>query len=426
MRARSLLFTGIVLLVELASMPATAEVRITIPKRSKATPVQKLNQDGVKAVEKQHYDKAKSLFYKAYLLDPNDPFTLNNLGYIAEIEGQLERAQRFYALAAEQKSEATIATASSESLKGKTVAEVAGRTDDLQLQVNQLNLEAISLLLKDRAPEADVLLMKALKLDSSNPFTLNNMGFAKEKEGELEQALDFYMKSASLRSEEPVVVAVDKDTRGEPISKAAENNASKLRRVMRNEQSAEARIARLNLRGVSAINRNEPKAARQYFEQAYKLDPRNAFTLNNMGYLAEMEGDRETADFYYAQAQEAQGGNARVDVSTRAGAEGKPLRNMAEVSGQQVQLRIEAERQARTLQGGPVLLRNRNGSVVVEPERPAAPAQQPGPERLPSLDQPSATPAPPGGLLMPLPDDEQPEVQSNPPQEAQPAPEQNK
>jgi len=60
-------------------------LRISMPKRSKPTPVQALNRDGVKAVEKRDYAKAKKLFYKAYLLDPDDPFTLNNLGYIAEL-----------------------------------------------------------------------------------------------------------------------------------------------------------------------------------------------------------------------------------------------------------------------------------------------------------------------------------------------------
>jgi len=40
-------------------------LRISIPKRSKPTPVQALNRDGVKAVEKHDYAKAKKLFYKA-------------------------------------------------------------------------------------------------------------------------------------------------------------------------------------------------------------------------------------------------------------------------------------------------------------------------------------------------------------------------
>src|SRR5881275_1065441 len=94
-------------------------LRISIPKRSKPTPVQALNRDGVKAVEKHDYAKAKKLFYKAYLLDPDDPFTLNNLGYIAELEGDVDRAQRFYELAGEQNSEAVVDKASSEQAKGR-------------------------------------------------------------------------------------------------------------------------------------------------------------------------------------------------------------------------------------------------------------------------------------------------------------------
>src|SRR5215471_4014796 len=75
---------------------AAKDVRISLPKKSKPTPAQKLNQEGVKELEKHNYKQAKKLFYKAYLLDPDDPFTLNNLGYIAELDGQVDRAQRYY------------------------------------------------------------------------------------------------------------------------------------------------------------------------------------------------------------------------------------------------------------------------------------------------------------------------------------------
>src|SRR5579859_6652119 len=93
--------------------PARAgDLKINIPKRSKLTPVQRLNREGVEAVRKHNYKKAEKLFYKAYLFDPDDPFTLNNLGYISELQGQLDRAQRFYALAAEQSSEAIVDQAS--------------------------------------------------------------------------------------------------------------------------------------------------------------------------------------------------------------------------------------------------------------------------------------------------------------------------
>ena len=54
-------------------------------------------------------------------------------------------------------------------------------------------------------------------------------------------------------------------------------------------------VAELNLRGVSAINRNDLHTADADFRKAYALDPSNAFTLNNVGYVAELEGDQETA-----------------------------------------------------------------------------------------------------------------------------------
>jgi len=84
-----------------APLARAGDLRITLPRRSKLTPVQRLNREGVEAVQKRHYDKAEALFYKAYLFDPSDPFTLNNLGYISELQGQLDRAQNFYKLAAE-------------------------------------------------------------------------------------------------------------------------------------------------------------------------------------------------------------------------------------------------------------------------------------------------------------------------------------
>ena len=64
----------------LVSPACARDLRINIPKRSDATPVQKLNRDGVKEIQKHHLEKAERIFYKAYLMDPDDPFTLNNLG----------------------------------------------------------------------------------------------------------------------------------------------------------------------------------------------------------------------------------------------------------------------------------------------------------------------------------------------------------
>src|SRR6202158_6003370 len=105
------------------------DLKITIPQRSHLTPIQRLNREGVEAVRKRNYEKAESLFYKAYLLDPDDPFTLNNLGYIAELQGQIDRAQACYKLAAEQTTAAVVYRASSSKLEGRTMKEALAPPD---------------------------------------------------------------------------------------------------------------------------------------------------------------------------------------------------------------------------------------------------------------------------------------------------------
>src|SRR5712691_7995089 len=155
------------------------DLRITLPKRSNPTPVQALNQQGVNEVRKHHLEKAEKLFYRAYLIDPDDPFTLNNLGYISELEGNVERAQRYYELAAkENNSETVIAEASTRKLEGHKLSEVTNSYGNLELRINRGNILAMGLLEQGRNQEAEDVLRETLKLDPRNPFTLNNLGFA--------------------------------------------------------------------------------------------------------------------------------------------------------------------------------------------------------------------------------------------------------
>src|SRR5882724_5751246 len=101
------------------SVALAGDLRIPLPKGSKTTPVQELNRQGVEALHKNQFAKAQGLFYKAYLYDPDDPFTLNNLGYVSELEGQVDRASRFYALAGQGASSAVIDRASTKAVEGK-------------------------------------------------------------------------------------------------------------------------------------------------------------------------------------------------------------------------------------------------------------------------------------------------------------------
>ena len=133
---------------------ASDSLKITIPRRSELTPVQRLNREGVDAVKKHQYEKAEALFYKAYLYDPADPFTLNNLAYISELEGEADSARKFYALASEQGSNANIDRSNAKRMEGKPMRYAFESVQDIPMRVNRMNVDARGLLSEDRGFEA--------------------------------------------------------------------------------------------------------------------------------------------------------------------------------------------------------------------------------------------------------------------------------
>jgi Flp pilus assembly protein TadD len=350
-----------------------ADLRITMPKRATTTPVQQLNREGVEAINKHHVDKAKKLFYQAYLLDPNDPFTLNNLGYISELEGSSDRAQKFYALAREQSYSAVVDRSSKSGLRGKTVVQ-AEVILDRDMQVNRANLEAMQLLQKNQVLDAEEQLQNALKVDPKNPFTLNNLGLIREKEGDLQGALSSYQAASSRKSKEPAIITPDRALRGHPITEVSERNAQRIKRRLPEQDKIEYKTARLNFLGVSAINHNDLVTARHDFEQAVELDSKDGFALNNMGYLSEMDGDQETADVYYQKAQTAERSGAHVTAATRRDVLGKKLERLAQDNDKKVNTVIDAERVERRGHHGPIQLERRDNTPVIEPA-PATPTQ---------------------------------------------------
>jgi Flp pilus assembly protein TadD len=375
---RASLILTVAMLSFVTKQVRAGDLKITIPKRTQYTPVQRLNRAGVEAVRKHDYEKAKVLFFKAYLYDPDDPFTLNNLGYVAELDGQLERAQRFYNLAAQQNTEAMIDAASTREAKGKSFREEISGVHDREVQINRANVRAVQLLSEGRAMEADLVLEGALSLDTRNPFTLNNMGVAKEMEGELTQSLTYYNNAAASHSEEPVMVTLNNSWRGKPVSKMASDSAKVVLERLRHPGSPEARAAEYNLRGVSAINRNDWRDAEQYFRQAYSLDPYNAFSINNMGYLSEMQGDGETAQMFYERARTAAGAGARVGVATDASARGLRLFQVSNENDAKVDQRLSQQAELKRRQGGPIQLKRRDGTPVTPPHlvpRPPGPGE---------------------------------------------------
>lgn len=359
------------------TVPVTqaSDIHITIPRRSELTPVQKLNRRGVEEVQKHQYDKAEATFYKAYLFDPSDPFTLNNLGYVSELQGQLERAQAFYKLAAEQGCGAIIDRSDVKDLRGKPMMYALDTMQNLPMRVNRLNIRGLELLSQDRGFQAEDVLEQALKLDPNNVFTLNNLGVANEAVGDYQDALRYYDAAAGSRSTDPVVVTLRPKWRGKPVSEMAAQSAQALRKKMRNIDMSRERAVMLELRGVSEVNENNWDAAKKDFLDAYRINPYSAFTLNNLGYVAEKDGDLETAQFFYARARRAGDADARVGLATQSLAQGQRLNTVASDSVRNVDGELQSYTQERREEQGPVQLIPRYGSDTGNQPQPKS--QQP-------------------------------------------------
>lgn len=371
---------------------AAQDLKITIPRHSELTPVQRLNRDGVEAIRKNDYEKAEALFYKAYLYDPTDPFTLNNLGYIAELNGQLDRAQQFYKLASEQGTDAFVSLSNEKTLQGHRMSYALDTIKDIPMRVNRMNFDAMTLMSQNRYWEAETLLQQARRLNPQNIYTLNNLGVASESIGDYQDALSYYYAAANTHSKEPVVVTVASSWRGKPISEMAADNYKRLQARMKTLNSNEAQAALLAARGVYALNQNDWQTARKDFLDAYKLNPYSAFSLNNAGYVAERDGDTETAQFFYQRARSADDANAKVGLATRQLAQGSALEAVAGWNDQETEQKIQEQHELKLQQKGPIELLHRNGTPVVnsKPQAPPPPADQPppvSPNTVPQIPQ---------------------------------------
>jgi Flp pilus assembly protein TadD len=350
------------------------DVRVPLPKSSRVTPVQQLNREGVKELKRGHIKKAKARFVKAYLLDPDDPFTLNNLGYIAELEGDVDRALKFYQLAANTSTEAVIDDASRKGLKGQPVNMAFQSSQSSEYPGNKANFQAMTLLEKGRVFEAETVLKNAIRTDPNNPFLLDSLGYVMESEGDLQSALQYYSASANQHSDERVLLTPLKKWRGKTISEIAAHNAELIQEALSKGEDIDSQVARLNLRGVSALNHNDGTDAQKFFFDAYRLDPQNAFTLNNMGYVDELNGDRETAEMYYEAARTAREANQRVTYATRADAEGRKVGPLAESNQGAVDSTLKAIQQTKRRTRRPIQLTLRETGA---PAPLTQPKQQP-------------------------------------------------
>ena len=391
------------------------DLHLPLPRKSPETPVQQLNREGVKELKRGHANKAKERFVKAYLLDPDDPFTLNNLGYIAELEGDADRALKYYELAATTPTDAVIDEASIAGLKGQPVSAALQSSEISAYQRNRANFQAMALLEKGRTFEAESILKKAIQSDPNNPFLLDSLGYVMESEGDLQGALHYYTEAAELHSNERVVLTPRRRWRGRSISEIAESNAALVREALAKGEDTDSQVARLNLRGVAALNHNDTTDAQKYFSDAYRLDPSNAFTLNNIGYMAELVGDRETAEMYYDAARTALETNEKVTYATRPDAEGRRMTNLAGTNEDDVDATLKAIQARKRGDRHPIQLMLRDGSVAPVATQPSQQEQQPHEVPTPPLPRPQlperdTTPRQqqPSPGVQPLPSDQSP------------------
>jgi Flp pilus assembly protein TadD len=391
--ATSIAIAGL-LSMELLVAPSSVlagDVKIPIPQRGLSTPTQKLNREGVSELKHGHREKAKRLFYKAYLLDPQDPFTLNNLGYIAELDGDANRALRYYALAAQQHTDAIIDQSSETALKGKPLEAAFEQVQNSNQEVSKINERAVVLLQDGRIFEARNLLRSSLQQHPQNPFLLNNLGYAMESVGDLEGALKSYSAAASLHSTERIVLTPRVKWRGKPVSEIAADNAVAVSQQISHGEGDEAATARLNLRGVAALNDNNPAAARGFFLQAYQKDSQNAFTLNNLGYVSELDGDWESAESFYEAARTGRDANDKVSYSTRPQVEGEKIDSLANDNQSDVNSTMKAMQQTRRREQKPIeLMRRGAGSAENQQDVKPVPPVGVEPPALPKLPPPNS------------------------------------
>ena len=101
-----------------------------------------------------------------------------------------------------------------------------------------------------------------------------------------------------------------------------------------------------------------------------------------------MNGDRESADYYYAKAREANRSSARVALATRKNLQGMKLASVADDNEQSVQDAQEKQLAAIRATGAPPLpLRTRDQAVVREPATPPKPEPE-SPVRIVAEDNP--------------------------------------
>ena len=98
--------------------------------------------------------------------------------------------------------------------------------------------------------------------------------------------------------------------------------------------------------------------------------------MNNLGYIAELEGDRESAEFYYQAVSSSADLNSKVSYSTRQDAEGSKIRDLANANQSDVDATLKTMAAARRRSQKPVELirRDQQSTLGITEESTPVPA----------------------------------------------------
>jgi hypothetical protein len=149
-----------------------------------------------------------------------------------------------------------------------------------------------------------------------------------------------------------------------------------------------------------------------------------------MGYLAELQGDTETAQSFYEQAQRAERARQKVMVSTRPEVEGQTVGHVAEQSTTLVESAFEAKAEARRRSGAAPALRTRDNRIIIEPKTPPPTTNTTPPEfrNPPQREEEPAVAAPQSDQTQqnqPPANNNEPQLKTRPPQQQPPDTQQN-
>ena len=141
--------------------------------------------------------------------------------------------------------------------------------------------------------------------------------------------MKYYTAAAQARSSDVVAVTQNRSWQGKSVSEMAAANAMRLEGQSQENGSGETQVSLLSQQGVFAANENDWVTAKRDFMQAYALDPTDAFSLNNRGYVAERDGDLESAQFFYQKAGQAYDAGFPVGLATSPSVKGQALSRVA-------------------------------------------------------------------------------------------------